>query len=190
MRSRLTVVPVDSHVDDRSAPVSIAVPEVGLCWGAEAQFEFDLPREEAEARRRGGMTIRWPADTKHTVLVHDFTPVWRRYDVFRVRSEEDPDTYVDVRVTREALVPVEDTTQRFVGSIGYVEDPGRYGYEERVIHTYVHLQIPSPMSDQEKVGEGTEGTWPSYPEDMFAPGRIGAELSSAAPYGSNFGWSR
>lgn len=181
------VVPVDSHVDERAAALPAPQLTAGLCWGGPGRFEFELPAEEAASRRGGGMVIRWPAKTVHTIKISEFTPVWRRYDVMRVRSEEDPEAFIDGRVTREALVPVDEETQKYVGGgIGYVVDPGRYGYEERVIHTYVHLKIPAPQFEAEKVGEGEEGVWPAYQEDR----QVALVTASPYPYGSSFGWTR
>ncbi len=44
---------------------------------------------------------------------------------------------MEATVTRQMLIPVGSSTQKYVGGgIGYVEDPRGYGYEERTIHTY------------------------------------------------------
>ena len=71
------------------------------------------------------------------------------------------------------LVPVGSSTQKYVGGgIGYVEDPGDYGYQLRTIHTLVLLGVPSPLPDAEVVSTGQEGEWPDYPQEPFAPGKF------------------
>ncbi len=183
-------VPVDSRTRNRAPRQQVDVPEVGLRWGRPAIFEFDLPAEDEAARDGGGVTIRWPARYVETERVNIFTPVWRRYEVVRVRSDADPTIHVDVGVTREALIPIGEATLRHVGGgIGYVEDPGSHGYTERVIHSFVLLSIPSPFTDGEIIDEGTVGEWPDYPEDPFSAGSILAGIGGT-PHGSGSAWDR
>lgn len=194
MRSLQPFVPVESHTRQSVERVPIPVPEVGLRWGRPADFTYQAPAPERERERRKGMTIRRPPEYKRSVQVHNITPVWRKFDVMRVRNSSDPEGehFVDVRVTREALIPIDTTTQTFVSlGTGYVE--GARG-EERVIHTFLHLKIPPPaFSDNvEKVDEGEEGEWPSYPTEWAPPGRIGGVMTWESHFsrGMEMDWSR
>ena len=191
MRALQPFVPIESVTRDRAHPEPpIPAPEVGLRWGAPAQFTFDEPTHEAE--RRKGLTIRWPALHKKSVRVRNMTPVWRRFDVMRVKAETGTD-HVDVRVTREVLIPLGSSTQRFIGiGTGYVEDPGGAPHEERVVHSFLRLEIPPPaLVNAEKIEEGEEGQWPDLPEEMVPPGRYSGGATSWGPhYAATGGWSR
>jgi hypothetical protein len=71
------------------------------------------------------------------------------------------------------LIPVGSSTQKYVGGgIGYVEHPGDYGFEERTIHTFVRLRLPSPVPDAEVISTDEEGAWPDYPLEAHPPGRF------------------
>lgn len=166
------IVLIDSHTDERAArPVAQPAPEAGARWGKAARFDFDRTAESEEMERRGGVTLVWPAEHVETVAVADLAPVWRKYDVVRIRSSADPDQAQEATVTREMLIPIGMSTQIYVGGgIGYVEDPGEYGFEERVIHSFVRLHVPSAVPEAELIGTGEEGEWPRFPEELFTPG--------------------
>ena len=165
------IVLIESHAEDRPArPVRTPDPEAGARWGKAADYAFDQSAETTETEERGGVTLEWPAEHIETVTVWDFTPVWRSYDVVRIESSSDPTKTEQATVTREMLIPLGSSTQRYVGGgMGYVEDPGQYGYEDRVIHTFLRLALPSPVPEAEVIDSGVEGEWPDYPEETFPP---------------------
>lgn len=168
------IVLIDSHAEDRTPRLArTPAPDAGTRWGKAARFDFDRSDETEEMEARGGVTLIWPAEHIETVRVWDFTPVWRRYDVVRIESSADPTRTENATVTREMLIPLGSSTQRYVGGgMGYVEDPGDYGYEDRVIHSYLRLAVPSPVPEAEVIDSGVEGAWPDLPQEMFPPGRL------------------
>ena len=191
MRALQPFVPVESVTRDRAERQPPAPrPDVGHRWGKAARFTFDEPPDEAE--RRKGLTIRWPAKYRHSVRVRNMTPVWRRFDVMRVKAETGAD-HVDVRVTREVLIPLGSSTQRFIGiGTGYVEDTGGAPYEERIVHSFLRLELPPPsLVNAEKIDEGEEGQWPDLPEEMVPPCKYYGGATSWGPhYAATGGWSR
>jgi hypothetical protein len=93
--------------------------------------------------------------------------------VIEIESSDNPDLTIQETVTRQMLVPVGSEQQIYVGGgIGYVEDPGDYGFEVRMIYTFALLNLPSPVPDATVVESGEEGEWPSYPEETIPPGKF------------------
>jgi hypothetical protein len=175
---------MESHERDREPrqPES-AAPESGVRWGKPAEFGFDQSEADAENEARGGFNTVDRGETRTSVKVWNLSPVWRAYDVVEVPSGEDPSQTMEATVTRQMLIPVGSSTQKYVGGgIGYVEDPRGYGYEERTIHTYVLLTIPSPLPDAEVVDSGVEGEWPSYPTESFSPGAYSPTAPLPGPW--------
>ena len=168
------IVLVEQHRDERADRTAAQLaPDSGARWGKAAEFGFDRSAETAEMEARGGVVLEWPAEHVETVTVRDFTPVWRRYDVVRIRSSADESQTMEATVTREMLIPLGSSTQRYVGGgIGYVEDPGDYGYQDRVIHSFLRLAVPSPVPEAEVIDTGVEGAWPDYPQETFPPGKF------------------
>ena len=179
------IVLIESHRQERATiRPGIVPPDAGSRWGKPAQFGFDASDAEAEEERGGVVQIQ-RSSSPERVMVWNLSPVWRRCDVVKIVSQDDPNLTTEALVTREMLIPVGSKTQRYVGGgIGYVVDPGKYGFEERAIHTFVRLQVPTPVPDAEVVGNVVEGAWPDYPEELFAPGRF----SPIAPVSG--GWTR
>ena len=175
MRTFWSFTPVESHTRERVAAEPVEAPIVGERWGRPSQFTFDEQGPESDpADDGGGAVVRWPADRKRSVRVYNLTPVWRKYDVVRIESADDPAVFVEARITREILIPISSTQQKFVSmALGYLEDTTGYAYEQRIIHTYLLLRIPSPAPGLEVVDRGEEGDWPPYPEELASPGRIG-----------------
>ena len=62
------------------------------------------------------------------------------------------------------------------GGIGYVEDPGDYGFETRTIHTFVLLSLPSPVPNAPVLASDEQGSWPSYPDETIYFTNSGYEL--------------
>ena len=168
------IVLVDSHQKVRApTPAPAAAPDAGARWGKASAFAFDRSAEDREMEERGGVTLEWPTEHIERIAVHDLTPVWRKYEVVRIVSTADPEVVEFATVTREMLIPVGLSMQRYVGGgMGYVEEPGSFGYQDRVIHSFVRLRVPSPVPDAEVVETGVEGDWPDLPEEMFPPGRF------------------
>lgn len=168
-------VPVSSHTQERVHVAPDPVPEVGLSWGRASEFSILDPADDeaAEADRRGGLTIRWAPKHVWRDQTHDLSPVWRSYDVARIRAADDPDISIEVAFTRSMLFPIRTERVKYIGGGSYVvEDQGR-PYEERVVHSYVRLDMPLPDLDLEIVDPGrVEGQWPDYPEEMFSPGQF------------------
>ena len=183
---------VESHRRERAPrQPAVSAHEVGLRWGDRARFEFEISPEEREFRENGGVTFVWPESRRTSERVSQFSPVWRRYEVWRVTSPSDASKHVDVAVTVKALVPIGEEMQRYVGGgIGYVVDPGPYAAVDRVIHSYVLLTIPPPvLENAEKIDEGSVGEWPSWREDVWSGGTLAAEIGGA-PYGAGEIWDR
>jgi hypothetical protein len=167
------IVLVDSHRQERAAPRPVLAPAAGgVRWGKPAEFAFGRTAAAVENERRGGIN-EVDTDRRTIVKVWNLSPVWRAFDVVEIESSENPDVKIEATVTRQMLVPVGSDTQNYVGGgIGYVEDPGDYGSELRMIHTFVLLDLPSPVPDAPVVDSGEEGEWPDYPEEMLPPGKF------------------
>lgn len=184
-----TFTPVVSHQSVSGVlPPAAPSPGVGSRWGKPASFTFEDPSEQAggDLAGGGGVVVRWPEESRRTVKVTGVTPVWTRYEVWRIPSDSDPDTTMDVRVVKEVLLPIRSETQNYVGGGSYARGmPG----EPRVIHTFLKLSIPVPDLEGEKVDGGTEGAWPSYPTEMFPPRRSGITLTRKAGL-DGMGWDR
>ena len=163
------IVLIESHARERAPrQPEVAAPAAGARWGKAATFGFDQA-EDADAG--GGINEVERSSNPTRIKLWNLSPVWRAYDVVKVPSGEDPSQTMEATVTRAMLVPVETSTQKYVGGgVGYVEDPGDYGYQLRTIHTFVLLTVPSPVPDAEVVSSGHEGEWPAYPQEPFAPG--------------------
>jgi hypothetical protein len=176
------IVLIESHRQERAPRQrGVAVPDAGARWGRAAEFGFDQGDQESEDR--GGISQVERSSNPTRIQLWNLSPVWRAYDVVGVPSSEDPSQTIEVTVTRAMLVPVETSTQKYVGGgIGYVEDPGDYGYQLRTIHTFVLLTVPSPVPDAEVVDTGQEGEWPEHPEEMFQPGRFSPTAPLPGPW--------
>ena len=166
------IVLVESHAQERAHRPSAPTPDAGGArWGQAARFAFGQSAEEAEMEDRGGLTLVWPAERFETVRVQVLTPVWRRLEVIRVPSSDDPKTTEEASVTREMLIPLGASRQKYLGGgTGYVEDPGGRPYEDRVIHTFLHLRLPPPLPNAEVVRVAEEGAWPDLPTELHVPG--------------------
>ena len=178
------IVLIESHGRDRTPRLPVlADAEAGKRWGKPATFEFDRTDADAENEARGGINQVERSGSPVRVKLWNLSPVWRAFDIVEVPSEEDPSQTIEATVTRQMLVPVGTSTQKYVGGgIGYVEDPGDYGYQERTIHTFVLLTVPSPVPDAEVVASGQEGEWPEYPQEMFRPGRFSPTAPLPGPW--------
>lgn len=168
------IVLVESHAQERASRPSTPAPDAGGArWGRASRFDFDRSAADAEMDERGGITLVWPAERLETIRVQVLTPVWRRLEVIRVPSSADPSTTEEASVTRELLIPLSRSRQKYVGGgTGYVEDPGDRPYEERIIHTFLHLKLPPPLPDAEVVRIAEEGAWPDLPTELLPPGRF------------------
>ena len=167
------IVLIESHRQERATPLraGLTAVEAGARWGKAAEFGFDRSGAETENQDRGG--INQVQRSQNRTKVWNLSPVWRAFDVVEIESSENPGVTIEATVTRQMLVPVGSSTQRYVGGgIGYVEDPGDYGFEVRMIHTFVLLSLPSPVPDATVVDSGEEGEWPSHPEEMIPPGKF------------------
>jgi hypothetical protein len=178
------IVLVESHRQHREPRrPEAAAAESGVRWGKPAEFGFDQSGAEAENEVRGGFNTVDPGETRTSVKVWNLAPVWRAYDVVEIQSSEDPDVTIEATVTREMLIPVGSRTEKYVGGgIGYVEDPGDYGFEERVIHSFVQLGLPSPVPGAQAIASGEEGAWPDYPLEAHPPGRFLALAPVPGPW--------
>jgi hypothetical protein len=117
------------------------------------------------------------------VKVWNLSPVWRAFDVVEIESSDNSDLTIEATVTREMLVPVGSSTDKYLGGgVGYVEDPGDYAHEERTIHTFVRLTLPSHVPNAEVVSTGKEGTWPDFPLKAHPPGRYTAVAPVPGPW--------
>ena len=166
------IVLVESHSEERASRSQPPVPDAGGArWGRASRFAFDRSAKDAEMEDRGGITLVWPAERLETVRVQVLSPVWRRLDVIRVPSSDDPATTEEASVTRELLIPLGASRQKYLGGgTGYVEDPDDRPYEDRVIHTFLHLRLPPPLPDAEVVRVAEEGAWPDLPTELHVPG--------------------
>jgi hypothetical protein len=166
------IVHIESHRQERADPrPEVVVLRAGARWGKPADFSFDQTDAEAENEARGGISQVQLQQNRNTVW--NLSPVWRAFDVVEIESSENPDVTIEATVTRQMLIPVGSETQRYVGcGIGYVEDPGDYGFETRTIYTFVLLSLPSPVPDAPVVSSGEEGDWPTYPEEAIPPGKF------------------
>ncbi len=175
------LVPVESHSGSRvPARVPEPVPEASAQWGRASGFTIEDPKADpwamgedadAEEARRGGFSITWPQKHIYTSRTIDMTPVWRRYDVAEVTAYDDPEVKIEVAVTRAMLFPIRSETLRYVGGGSYVLDPGGQAFEERVIHSYLLLELPILVPGWTIKAYGlTEGAWPTYRQEMFPPG--------------------
>lgn len=195
--------PVQPHTYERSRSPKARDETVRLVWGQTSQFSIvnppTYPQEvEGEATigamepsdENGGFVVRlWPEEV-WTEQTHRLSPVWRKFDVARIEADNDPATTMDVAVTTEVLIPIRSKVMKYTGGGSYVEDPGGLPYEERMIHSYLHLRLPPPRSDWLIVQRGvTEGVWPTYREEMFRPGTFTASSSWQTHFGSGM-WTR
>ena len=168
------IVLIESHRQERVARrAALAAAEAGARWGKPAEFGFAQTDAQVENEARGGINQVERSQNRTSVKVWNLSPVWRAFDVVEIESSENPDVTIEATVTRQMLVPVGSETQRYVGGgIGYVEDPGDYGFETRTIHTFVLLSLPSPVPDAPVVDSGVEGAWPTHPEETIPPGKF------------------
>jgi hypothetical protein len=166
------IVLIESHRQERAAlRPEVAVLDAGTRWGKAADFGFDQTDAEAENEAGGGVSP--VSRSENRIMVWNLSPVWRAFDVVEIESSDDPNVTIEATVTRQMLVPVGSETQRYVGGgIGYVVDPGDYGFETRTIHTFVLLSLPSPVPDAPVIESGEEGAWPAYPEEAIPPGKF------------------
>jgi hypothetical protein len=178
------IVFIESHERARApARPQASAPDCGARWGKASEYGFDQTDAEAENEGRGGFNTVERSSSPSRIKLWNLSPVWRAHDVVEVPSSADPAQTIEATVTRQLLVPVGSSTQKYVGGgIGYVEDPRGYGYEERTIHTYVLLTIPSPLPDAEVVDSGVEGEWPSYPTEAFSPGTYSPSAPLPGPW--------
>ena len=190
-------VPVESFTRVRESVPPAPVPRVGLSWGQTAKFSVLDPAdrsgesESEEADRRGGLTIRWAPERVYRDQTYDMPPVWREYDVARVESEDDPEVTLDVSLTRSMLFPLGTQHMKYVGGGSYVVDDGGQPYQERIVHSFVRLDMPPPDGEWNIVETGlVEGQWPSYREEMFSPGKFVGAMAWQTVFGSGMKWTR
>ena len=138
----------------------------------------------------GAKTVRLWADRIKTVKTYRLNSVWRKFDICRITSVDDGSAFMDVAVTREVLIPIRSKVQKYIGGGSYVKDPEGLHYQERLIHSFVHLTLLPPSAEWEVIQSGLiDGEWPKYPNELF---KTGAFASSGA-WAQNFGgepWSR
>ena len=195
--------PIEPHLRQRSRPVPKQEREAGIVWGRTSQFSIVNPPtypqeggdtsgagEIEQSDENGGFVVRlWPEEI-WTEQTHRLSPVWRKFDVVRIEADNDPNTTMDVAVTTEVLIPIRSKRMKYLGGGTYAENPEGRAYEDRVIHSYVHLRIPPPRSDWEIVQRGLEeGEWPTYRDEMFAPGTFTTAPSWQTHFGSGI-WTR
>lgn len=165
------IVRVESHSRARASRVRRLAPDAGAHWGKPSRFTFDDSAEDAEMKRRGGITVVWPAERIETVNVRNFTPVWRKVEVVKVPSSENPDDTEEAGITREVLLPVGESRQKYIGAgTGYVKDTQGQPFKERIIHTFVQLHMASPIPEAEVLRVEEQGTWPDLPTELNPPG--------------------
>ena len=172
---------IESHRQERATlRPGVTAPASGARWGKAAEFDFDASDGD-DADERGG--ISQVDRSQNRTMVWNLSPVWRAFDVVEIESSDDPEVKIEATVTRQMLVPVGSSTQRYVGGgIGYVEDPGDYGFETRTIHTFVLLSLPSPVPDAPVVDSGVEGAWPTHPEETIPPGKFTPQAPVPGPW--------
>lgn len=206
MRKLESFLPIDSFTRVRPpVPPERARPAVGLLWGEASDFTFAEPEntdqsvpdyqrggigddlgavEEADQHRRAAYKINgWGTpfrseETKETTIVYPITPVWRKYDVWRIPDANNPDQYIDVKVTTELLIPLGMQQQKYVGFGLYSDEaPKRRSYTETRLHSYIHMKLPRPDLNGTKVEYGlTEGEYPPYPQEEYSPDSFTAEM--------------
>ena len=97
---------------------------------------------------------------------------------------------MDVAVTREVLIPIRSQVQKYIGGGSYVKDPEGLHYQDRLIHSFVHLTLLPPSAEWDVLQAGLiDGEWPKYPSELFTPGAF----ASSGAWTQNFGgepWSR
>lgn len=165
------IVLIESHTKARASRTPRPAPDAGARWGRASRFTFDQSAEDAEMERRGGITLVWPAERIETVRVDNFTPVWRKIDAVKLPSTEDPNATEEVGITSELLFPISETRQKYIGGgTGYVEDAQGRPYEERIIHTFLLMRVPSPVPEAEVLRTEEEGSWPDLPRELYSPG--------------------
>lgn len=168
------IVPVDSHALDRARPKAAEpVTDAGAVWGRPAALALDA-ETEAEEARGGGMTLVMPQEHIYTSETVDMSPVWRRFDIVEISAIDEPGVTMRVVVTRELLFPLRSERMAYVGGGSYVLDPEGQPFEDREVHTFLHLVLPDPAPRGGRIIERglTEGEWPRLPEEMFTPGGV------------------
>ncbi len=126
-------------------------------------------------------------DTTKRALA-DTLRVWPYWDPVWILDErmEDPDTVLEARTQLWHIdrvthaVTVSDIISGEDGTLAISDHD--YGYEERTIHTFVLLNILSPLPAAEVVASGVEGQWPSYPTEAFSPGTYSPTAPLPGPW--------
>jgi hypothetical protein len=138
----------------------------------------------------GAKTVKLWADRIDTIKTYRLNAVWRKYDIARITSVDDGSAFMDVAVTREVLIPIRSQVQKYIGGGSYVKDPEGLHYQERNIHTFVHLILLPPSAEWTIIqSDLIDGEWPTYPSELFTPGAF----AGSGAWTQNFGgepWSR